>query len=150
MINFITGDLFQTTQPAIGHGVNLQGVMGSGIAPLIKKRYPAVFPPYKTACVNRTLKAGGMLPVEVEPGFYVFNLASQVYTGRNAKLDWVEKSVHASFEYAGKINLSGFALPRIGAGIGGLKWVDVKNLLVDISDQYTIDLDVISLPGAKD
>ena len=151
MIKFIVGDLFDSTLPAIGHGVNIHGVMGSGIAPLIKNRYPAVFPPYREACLNGTLTAGDMLPVEVEPGMWVFNLASQDKPGRHARMEWLRQSLEETFWTLSNLGLPGIALPRIGAGVGGLKWADVKQELIRQSELHPdIILEVWSLPSAKD
>lgn len=151
MLHYITGDIFTTTQPAIGHGVNIHGVMGSGIAPLIKNRYPKVFPPYKQACDNKTLTPGLMLPVEVEPNMWIFNLASQDKPGKHARIEWLNESLERSFQEAHNLQLPGFAIPRIGAGIGGLKWENVKKEIERISSYYPqITLEAWSLPNADD
>ena len=150
-ITFVTGDLFDTQYPAIGQGVNIKGLMGSGIAPVIRNRFPAVYPPYKKACDEGTLLPGMMLPVEVEPGFWVFNLASQDLPGANANLDWLEASLEETFKFCKENAIPGFSIPRIGAGIGGLDWADVKPLLIEVSERYPdIELEVVSLPGAPD
>lgn len=150
-LKFITGDLFTSEQPAIGHGVNIRGVMGSGIAPLVRAHFPAVFPPYKAACDRGELEPGDMLPVEVEENKWVFNLASQDNTGRNARLEWVDQSLISSFEYCLEHGISGFAIPRIGAGVGGLNWKDVKEVIINVASDYPIvELDVWSLPDAID
>ena len=47
-IIFITGDLFDTKANVILHQVNCQGVMGSGIAAEIKRRFPQAYEDYKT------------------------------------------------------------------------------------------------------
>ena len=148
-IVYKTGDLFSSNLPALGHGVNLYGVMGSGIAPIIKARYPLVFAPYKKACDNKELTVGNMLPVLVDVNKWVFNLASQNQPGPNAQLGWLESSLTQSFIFAYQNNLEGFAIPRIGAGIGGLKWVDVIEIIERVGAEYpTIILEVWSLPDA--
>lgn len=151
MVKFIAGDIFTSTQPALGHGVNIIGVMGSGIAPLIRKRHPKVFAPYKEACDAQTLVAGGMLPVETEPGFWVLNLASQDNPGRNARLEWLMESLERAFMFVVKNNLSGFAIPRIGAGVGGLEWADAKNAIERVASGYPdVTLEVWILPHEID
>lgn len=149
-VDFKIGDLFSTELPAIGHGVNIYGVMGSGIAPIVRKIYPAVFAPYREACVSHKLQPGQMFPVEVEPNKWVFNLASQDRPGPNARLDWFEASLRQSFEFAYWSNLEGFAIPRIGAGIGGLTWEDVKAKIIEVAYEYpTVVVEVWSLPDAE-
>lgn len=149
-LTFLTGDIFTTTQPAIGHGVNVFGVMGSGIAVLVKNIYPAVFPPYKEACDAKTLKPGDMLPVKVTEDKWVFNLASQRKPGADAKLEWLEQSLRTTFEFSIENGFSGFALPRIGAGVGGLNWEDVKALVARVSAEYpSVSIELWSLPDAN-
>lgn len=142
------GDIFTTEQPALGHGVNLWGVMGSGIAVLVRRNFPEIFAPYKKACNKKTLKAGGMLPIFTK-NTWVFNLASQDKPGANASLTLVEESVEESFRFCEAKNISGFALPRIGAGVGGLKWVEVIALIEEIASRHSnVELEIWSLPDA--
>lgn len=145
-----TGDIFTTTMPAFGHGVNVYGVMGSGIAVAAKNLCPDIFDEYREACLNKTLKPGGMLPIYSEVnGRWVLNLASQDKPGRNATYGWLGSSVIEAFEFVKANNLEGFALPRIGAGIGGLEWENVSLVLELIAANYPeIKLEVWSLPGA--
>jgi O-acetyl-ADP-ribose deacetylase (regulator of RNase III) len=150
-VEFKVGDLFSSELPAIGHGVNIYGVMGAGIAPIVRRLYPAVFAPYRAKCETHEFQAGDMLPVEVLPGKWVFNLASQDKPGKNARLEWLESSLRSSFEFAAANNLEGFAIPRIGAGIGGLTWGDVKKTIADVAVDYpNVTIEVWSLPDAKD
>jgi O-acetyl-ADP-ribose deacetylase (regulator of RNase III) len=142
------GDIFTTDKPAIGHGVNLWGVMGSGIAVLVRRNFPEIFAPYKKACNTKELAPGGMLPIFTKDT-WIFNLASQVKPGANASLDLLEKSVEESFRFAEETNVSGFALPRIGAGVGGLKWFDALEVLEFVTAKHpNVELEVWSLPDA--
>lgn len=152
-VHYKVGNLFESTQPAIGHGVNIRGIMGSGIAVIFKNEFPAIFPPYKEACDNGMLTAGSMLPVKVGNDGYtqwVFNLASQDEPGANARMDWVEDSAHAAFHYATEEGISGLALPRIASGVGGLVWDEVKLKLEEVAASYPdITLELWSTPDAK-
>lgn len=136
MLKQINGDIFTTQRHAIGHGVNLHGVMGSGIAKTVKTLYPAVFPPYQRACHSGLLTTGGMLPVEVAKDRWILNMASQDKPGANARLDWLEDSLDAALHFVNMKNLDGLALPRIGAGIGGLEWDDVLEIIEKKSEEF--------------
>jgi O-acetyl-ADP-ribose deacetylase (regulator of RNase III) len=148
-VSYVIGDIFTTELPALGHGVNIYGVMGSGIAVIVRKTYPDVFPPYAEACRMSTLAPGSMLPVKVTPDKWVLNLASQDKPGPHAKMEWLSSAVRTSFEFAVGAGLEGFAIPRIGAGIGGLEWEDVKIELENIASEFpNVKLEIWSLPGA--
>lgn len=147
---FKTGNMFTTEQPAFGHGVNCKGMMGSGIAKIIRHDHPEIFAPYKEACNNKTLKAGGMLPLTMDDGTVIFNLASQHFPGANAKYTFVSKSVEATFEYCVQNSFSGFALPRIASDIGGLEWKNVVEIIKVLAAKYpSVTVELWSLPDAK-
>ena len=124
-----TGNLLSTRLPAIGHGVNVDGLMGAGVAKAIRALYPQVFLPYSTACATKVLIPGSMLPVKVTEDRWIFNLASQDRPGPHARLEWLQDSLDATFAFCEEEKISGFALPRIGAGIGGLEWDDVHEMI---------------------
>lgn len=58
-----TGDMFQTEQPAVIHGVNIAGIMGSGIAKTVRQLYPDVYEGYRSICKEGKLRVGEMLPI---------------------------------------------------------------------------------------
>ena len=60
-MEFIEGNIFECNDEAILHQVNCQGVMGSGIAKEIKRRYPNVFYQYKEMCENNKLSPSSLL-----------------------------------------------------------------------------------------
>ena len=149
MLTHRTGNIFTSDQPAIGHGVNCKGVMGSGIAVTVKKLFPEVYEVYRDYCREVGLHGGDMLPVLSNGGRVILNLASQEKTGANAHYDFLEASVRNAFSYCQQNGISGFALPRIGAGIGGLDWDRVLEILAACSEEYpAIDLEVWTYDGS--
>ena len=131
-----TGDLFTSTQPAIGHGVNVDGDMSGGLARIVQRRYPEVYEAYRAVCVDGRLQPGQMLPVLDEDGTWWLNLASQDRPGRHARLEWFEQALAQSFRFAQFKKLPGFAIPRIGAGIGGLDWEDVFEVIISTASDF--------------
>jgi O-acetyl-ADP-ribose deacetylase (regulator of RNase III) len=141
-----TGDLFTTTAPAIGHGVNVHGVMGHGIAVQFRNRFPEMHEAYKVSCRKKDLTPGTTMIWEPFPGMFVYNIASQDAPGRNARLIWLRDGVEAALSHADGAGLSAVALPRIGAGIGGLAWDDVRSILSEIAESHKADIEVWTLP----
>lgn len=128
-----TGDIFSTKMPAIAHGCNIDGLMGAGIAESIRNIYPDIYPPYKVACATKIFVPGSMLPVKTHSGMWVFNLASQDRPGPHARLEWLRESLEAMMSFMADEGIKGVALPRIGAGIGGLGWDEVLQVFEDVS-----------------
>lgn len=138
------GDLFFSGALAVGHGVNIRGFMGAGIAKEFRVRYPSMYEEYRALCLNGDLHAGEMFAWQnPKNGHWVYNLASQDEPGPYARLEWLGSSVRAMVEHASGHKISTVALPRIGCGIGGLEWVEVERTLSDIArDSGPVRLEV--------
>lgn len=139
------GDLFTTDAHAIGHGVNVYGVMGHGIAPEFKKRWPHMYDLYKEECLSERLQPGSTMAYVTQTGHIVFNIASQDKPGPNAQLDWLIAGLHLAMNACQTSNIEKLALPRIGCGIGGLDWDEVKPALEKIASEYSTDIEVWTL-----
>jgi len=123
------GDIFSTSARAIGHGCNAQGKMGSGIARMIKERYPPVYSAYKTAIVDKSLRLGGIQIVKTSP-HYIINLVIQQGFGPPpwkggrtwAVLHHIESTLAKLCAQYKTGVITSIALPRLGCGSGGLYW----------------------------
>ena len=58
MIKYIKGDLFSSPAQVLVNTVNLDGVMGKGIALKFKQLYPDMFKRYQWFCDNKILEIG--------------------------------------------------------------------------------------------
>lgn len=89
IVKEIQGDITTATHGIIAHGVNCQGVMGSGVALAIRNRWPKVFEEYKAVCdenrLNRRDLLGHTQLVQVGPSLYVANMFTQYDYGREGK-----------------------------------------------------------------
>lgn len=143
-----TGDLFGWTgRVALAHGVNCRGVMGAGIAPQFKRRWPAMFERYRTECRTGVLTLGGMMPWrDPATGQVVYNLATQDRPGPHATLDAIQSSLTLALGHAAANNIPAIAMPRIGAGKGGLPWGDVLAVITDVTKDIPVAVTVVSLP----
>ena len=142
MFSEITGDVFDPAHgfEAIGHGVNLKGVMGAGIAKTVSSRYPAIMEPYRRACRTGELHLGGYQVWEAPDGLLIVNLATQQELGRDARLWAVADSVRSAIDDLVGRGVRRFGVPQLGAGIGGLEWTQVRSVLERISAEADIDL----------
>ena len=138
-IEFVKGDLFASSLPAVAHGCNCAGAMGKGIAVMFKKKFPRMFEEYKIRC-----KEGLFLPGDVftwqEDGLTVFNLGTQKSWRSKATIPAVKAAVEKMLTEAEKEGLDIIGLPRIGAGLGQLEWESVKDILTEASQDTPIRL----------
>lgn len=147
-VEYRTGDLFaQPDITALAHGCNCAGAMGKGIAVEFKKRYPKMYGAYKSACATGTFDVGDVFTWR-EGARTVFNLGTQAHWRTDAKLDWIERSLNKMIAEADALGITKIAMPRIGAGLGGVAWSDVRALLERVSADTSVTLVVVSLPGA--
>lgn len=127
------GNLFATENTIIGHGVNIVGVMGAGIAKTFKDLYPDNFLLYKDLCKSNALKPGMVLVTE-EKGKTIVNIASQDYPGPCARLEWIKQGLEKFYQ----LGYTSLTLPWIGCGIGGLNKKDVETILSESPLQIVV------------
>lgn len=145
-----TGDLFEMDFDAYGHGVNCVGVMGSGIAPFFRDLDKNMYQTYQYLCAGGGLIPGTVMPWRLNNDRYVYNLATQFRLGNDARLDAVERSVQQMFYHAEQMGVETIGIPRIGCGIGGLDWKDVRMVLLDVAESTSkVTLTAVTLPGRK-
>lgn len=131
------GDIFKVEGvTSYAHGCNCLGSMGKGIALQFKSKFPAMYRTYRQICQRGKYRPGDVYDYDYGNG-HIYNLATQVGVGRCAKLEYIKEAVRNMCERAVADNVEAIALPAIGAGIGGLKWKDVKNVISEIADDYT-------------
>ena len=133
-IQYLSGDLFANKchAQAYAQGCNCKGSMGAGIAVGFRERYPEMYEEYRRRCkaVPREFNPGDVMmwKTEVEP--FVFNLATQEdYWRSRATYDNIEKVLAVMKSLADQEKITSIAMPRIGAGYGGLSWKKVKVII---------------------
>lgn len=149
MIQFIErGDIFNIKDVNnYAHGCNCAGAMGKGIALQFKNKYPKMYSEYRAMCKDGLFNPGDVFDYNYGNG-HIYNLGTQVSWKTKARMEYIENSVGRMLELAASDNLTKIALPAIGAGLGGLNWTDVKEILNRVSVNYPdIELYVVEAYG---
>lgn len=149
MIQFIErGDIFNIKGVNnYAHGCNCAGAMGKGIALQFKNKYPKMYSEYRAMCKDGLFNPGDVFDYNYGNG-HIYNLGTQVSWKTKARLEYIEDSVGRMLELAASDNVTKIALPAIGAGLGGLNWNDVKEILNMVSVNYPdIELYVVEAYG---
>jgi O-acetyl-ADP-ribose deacetylase (regulator of RNase III) len=154
MISYIQKDITTIDRGIIAHGVNCQGVMGSGVAAAIIKKWPIVYDRYihfyKEQDGAEEL-LGLTNTVNVKKDLHVANLFSQRFYGKDGRVYANVKAIYTGMvsiiKYAIAVDLP-IIIPKIGCGLGGLDWD--KDVLPAIEkamrDTYpTVDIYVCEL-----
>lgn len=142
------GDLFATPElTALAHGCNCAGAMGAGIALAFKARWPDMYHDYVTRCADGRFNLGDVF-IWRAGGVTIFNLATQPHWRAAAQLPAIASSVAAMLGEAQALGLDHIAMPRIGAGLGGLDWADVLGAITPLAAAGAIDLRVADVFAA--
>ena len=146
-ISLIDGDMFFSTMQTLTISVNLQKVMGKGLASRAKYQFPDVYVIYQDVCSARKITArkpylykretsldqelaDPNLPLSTSNAVKWFLLfATKRHWRDNSRLDDIEGGldwVKRNFEEEG---IQSLAMPALGCGLGNLDWADVGPLM---------------------
>jgi O-acetyl-ADP-ribose deacetylase (regulator of RNase III) len=140
----VVGDLFDADADALAHGINCKGAMAAGIAAEFARRYPRMEKQYVERCQLDLIRPSSYFFWAGDRPL-VYNLATQMFPGSDARLTWVKRSVDAMLTHARGVGIQSIAMPRIGCGIGGLQWEDVSMVIKELAESSPIDVNVYSL-----
>lgn len=165
-ISLIEGDMFFSAMQTLTVSVNLQGIMGKGLASRAKYQFPDVYVYYQDACRSKRLtatkpciyKREASLDAELADlttplstpnavkWFLLF--ATKRKWRENSRIDdiegglsWFQDNFHAE-------GVQSIALPALGCGLGGLSWTDVGPLMCRYLNGIGIDV-AIYLPRER-
>ena len=135
MIRYVDGDLLKLADEGnfdvIAHGCNCFCVMGSGIAPQIKAKYPEA---YDADCATTAgdINKFGTITHTLNTTPTVVNIYSQYDTKgrREGKIDLDYNALRSGIK-AMKEKFSGkrFGLPLIGSGLAGGSWDVIEKII---------------------
>lgn len=140
-IKEVYGDLFDIAKnhncDAIAHGCNVDGLMGAGVAKLFREKFPVNYDYYKDICAaakenNAEIVGSYFGFMDINTGSAIYNMFTQDRPGRYAQLKWVQESFMELCNLDNSTRPKRLAIPKIGCGIGGLEWEDVKMVLEHI------------------
>ena len=126
-------DAFLYPNSCVVHGCNAQGVMGSGVARVVRNDFPAAYYEYVRRHEEVGLKLGEIIPVSVLPGRYVINAITQEFYGgpptRYVDYDAVRTAFKSTKAFAKQWGIESINYPMIGAGLGGGDWSVLSKII---------------------
>lgn len=133
-----SGNLFGNVEDGfIIHGCNGQGVMGSGVAAIIRSQYPVAYQTYMRQADTGYI-LGEVIPAIVEPNLVIVNAITQEYYGtdkRYADYDAIAQAFKGTKHLAesGMIESTDIHFPMIGGGLAG---GDLVTILTIMDEQF--------------
>lgn len=141
-VKYIKGNIFESTCEAIVNPVNCVGVMGAGLAKQFKERYPDNYIAYRNFCKKNLMKIGTILIVEPELTiFTILNFPTKIHWKDSSKLEYIEKGLFALVNVIEHDKFESVAIPKLGCGLGGLEWEEVKQLFVKYLEELDCNIE---------
>ena len=146
-IFLIDGDMFFSAMQTLTISVNLQGIMGKGLASRAKYQFPDVYVEYQDACRARGITARRPFLYKREtsldheladPNFplstpnavkWFLLFATKRKWRENSRLDDIEGGLDWVQRNYKKENIESLAMPALGCGLGNLSWADVGPIM---------------------
>lgn len=138
-MTFTQGNILETHAEALVNTVNLQGVMGKGIALAFKKQFPRNFNLYKAAAEAGELALGKMFVTETDEltPHYIINFPTKDHWRYPSKLSYIEEGLQDLVQVIRARKIRSIVVPPLGCGNGKLRWSDVRPLI----EQYLSPLE---------
>ncbi len=137
---YAKGNIFDVSAQVIVNPCNSIGVAGAGLSKQIRDRYPAVYDDYHLQCTLKQIRPGMMLgytpPEENRPGFIHF--PTKGHWKNPSRDEYVRDGLRLISDLVEKHDIKSIAFPKLGCGLGGLKWSDVDEYFKKISSKIPI------------
>ncbi len=165
-ISLVEGDMFFSGMQTLTVSVNLQGIMGKGLASRAKYQFPDVYVFYQDACRSKRVTATKpalykreasldedladlTTPLKTPNAVKWFLLFATKRKWRDdSRLDDIEGGLVWFRDHFHEEGVLSLALPALGCGLGGLDWADVGPLMCRYLHGIGIDV-AIYLPRER-
>lgn len=131
-IEYRKGNLFDTDILHIAHGCNAQGVMGSGVAKIVKEQYFEAYKFYAEQYDEHGLKLGDVQFVPSNNKVIVNAITQNLYGKDGSRFVDYEAVADCMYTINHQLRCSGdahIAMPQIGAGLGGGDWKVIEAII---------------------
>lgn len=151
MLSIVKGDIFKCEGDILVHQTNCQRAMGSGIADIIKKKYPIIY----TEFLKTTDKYGkgsekllgvvDIVQVNGQNETYIANLYGQLFFGNSfktkicyTKYHAVEKGLKEIEKFARENNISVKIPYKMSSNLAGGDWNKILGTITDIFENSPV------------
>lgn len=139
-MRLIKKDLLDNDSGLILHGVNCQRKMNSGVAKAIRNKWPIVYEKYYNNGRGAHL-LGTFQPIVISESLVIGNCYTQEFYGRSlgpfASLDAICVSLTSAAMFSKECKLE-LKMPKIGAGLGGLPWNEVAEVIDNVEKNLNV------------
>ena len=147
MIKYKNGDILSATENVICHQVNVDGIMGGGLAYQIAKTYPEIEETYKEYCKAHDCNYEKLKGLSIGCKTNKYWVANCFTQKPNFDTDYeaIKECFKNLLDYCKTQNFT-IAVPyKYGCGIANGNWEEVETIFKSLSGIYGIDISVYRL-----
>jgi len=125
-------DILEAATDAVVSSCTTAGSMEKGLAGQVARVYPEVETEYKEALAQGFLGIGKVWAVQPQgAGYIVVLFPTSTEASRRSDPEYIKAGLRALKEVVVGHEWKSLAVPKLGTGVGGLEWADVKKEIVD-------------------
>ncbi len=145
MINYVKdADILKAPAQVVVSSVTTAGAMAQGLAAQVARAYPDVEQEYKEALAQGNLDIGKVWVVQPKDAPYVVVLfPTSREASRKSDLTYIAAGLKALKEVVKSHGWKSIAMPKLGTGVGGLEWEDVKEQIVKLLAVELEDVEIL-------
>ena len=144
-ITIKSGDMFTTEAKVLVNTINCVGAMGKGIALIHKQRYPEQYESYRKQCEAKKIHTGKVYFWRGTSGGYdkdVLLFPTKDHWKNPSEISYIKTGLQAFVEKYQKFGITSIAFPKLGCSNGGLKWEDVKPIMLEYLSDLPIEIEI--------
>ena len=125
----LIGDIFESEMKTLVNTVNCVGVMGKGIAQIVKAKYPKMSDDYAHRCAMKEVRLGEPYHYSDLTGISIINFPTKQHWRAATRLSDIEDGLDHLVAHVPTWKIESIAFPPLGCGNGGLEWAKVGPLM---------------------
>jgi O-acetyl-ADP-ribose deacetylase (regulator of RNase III) len=145
MLTYTKTIVFNTNSQTLVNTVNCCGVMGAGLALDFALRFPEMEKDYIQRCDSndekRKVRIGRPYLYREYHHPWIMNFPTKTHWKFPSQIEWIEQGLKYFVDNYKRGKITSISFPKLGCGKGGLKWIDVNNLM----EKYLCNLDDIEI-----
>ena len=139
MINYVSGNIFESTAQTIVNPINCVGVMGAGLARQFRDKYPDMFKRYRKFCLSGLIKPGNLMLYK-STDYWILNFPTKNDWRAQSQIEFIESGLQKFVDTYKQKGITSIAFTKLGCGLGGLDWICVKPIMEKYLNDLPIDV----------
>jgi O-acetyl-ADP-ribose deacetylase (regulator of RNase III) len=138
-IKYVKSDLLEAQEKVLLHSCNSLGVMGAGVAKLIREKWPKAYQDYRDSYDSYGLPLGSIVSSKQPDGKIILNAITQDTFGRTGVhvSYWAIANVIYQLDQNSAVQKIGLvAMPMIGAGLAGGDWNVIEAIIENTAKNF--------------